>query len=88
MLDELFFEVVEGGLGVEEGGFEGDADVAALFVENAVEKAAAFVELGVLFSAVGFEVELMKDEVEFFEAGVFIFFRDVVEDVGDLAGEA
>ena len=43
VLDHFLFEVVEGGFGIEEAGFEGDADISAIVVEDAVEEAATLV---------------------------------------------
>lgn len=43
VLLHFLFEIGEGRLEIKKAGFEGDADISALVVEDAVEKAAALV---------------------------------------------
>jgi len=88
VLGELFFEVVEGGFGVEEGCFEGYADIAALLVENPIEQPAAVVQTGIFFSAAGLEVERPEGGVVFLEGCTALRLGDIVDDVGYLAGNS
>jgi hypothetical protein len=55
-LDHFLFEIVEGGFRVKEAGFEGDAEISAIVIEDTVEKAAALIQFRIFSAAVGFYI--------------------------------
>ena len=44
ILDHFLFEVVEGGFRIKETGFERNADISAIVIEDAIEESAVLVQ--------------------------------------------
>ena len=78
---EFFFEMLEGGLKVEEAGFEGAPDAAPLVVKHSVKQTMMLTEAGAFFAGIGFDVVEVKHRIELLKVGVIIFFHHIMNDV-------
>ena len=87
VLVEFFFEVGEGGLGIEGRGFEGPPHFVALVVEDAIQQAAMFSGWAARAAGIGEDIVLAEDGIVFLEAGEPVvtvdFFKHLTDVVKD-----